>query len=56
MFGYHGTAVCLEIRYCDASDLFFFFFNYLGSLVLNIKLGYSVKSIIDILVETALNL
>lgn len=35
---------------------FFFFFNYLGSLVLNIKLGYSVTSIIDILVETALNL
>lgn len=35
MFGYHGTAVCFEIRYCDASD--FFFFNYLGSLVLNIK-------------------
>lgn len=33
-----------------------FFFNYLWSLVLNIKLGYSVKSIIDILVETALNL
>lgn len=24
MFGYHGTAVCFEIRYCDASDFFFF--------------------------------